>query len=83
MAFVKDTKQKELFMVADTKMAKNAAKYAISLLYLMEFGVLVVGISFDLNHAGKNSRNNSEQPMVRINEDRKRICNRAKNYFQN
>jgi len=66
-------------MVADTARAKNAAKYALSLLYLLEFGVLVVDTSLDLNHAGKNSRNNSEQPKVRINEDRKRICKRAKN----
>lgn len=75
MAFVNNTKQKELFMVADTARAKNAAKYAISLLCMMEFGVLVAVTSFDLNHAGKNSRTNSKQPKVRINEDRKRICN--------
>jgi len=75
MAFVSSTKQKDLFMVADTKRAKNAAKYAISLLCLMEFGVLVAVTSCELNHAIKNSRNNSEQPQVRINEDRKRTCN--------
>ena len=83
MAFVNNTKQKELFMVADTAGVKNAAKYAISLLYLKESGVLVAVTNFDLNHAGKNTRNNSEQPKVRINEDRKRVCNRSKNYFQN
>ena len=75
MAFVRSTKRKELFMVADTIKAKNAAKYAISLFCMREFGVLVAVTSFDLNHAGKNSRNNSEQPKVQINEDRKRICN--------
>jgi len=75
MAFVSSTKQRELFMVADTTRAKNAAKYALSLLCIMEFGVLVAVTSFDLNHVGKNSRNNSEQPKVRVNEDRKRICN--------
>jgi len=83
MAFVNNTKQKEVLLVADTNMVKNAAKYAISLLSLMEFGVLVAVTSFDLNHAGKNSRNNSEQPKVRINENTKRICYRPTNYFQN
>ena len=75
MAFVNNIKQKELFMVADTKGDKNAVKYAISLLCLMESGVLVAVTSLELNHAGKNSRNNLEQIQVQINENRKRICN--------
>jgi len=58
MVYVINTKQKELFMVAGIARAKNAAKYVTSLLNLREFGVLVVVISFDLNHVGKNSRNN-------------------------
>ena len=83
MVFVTDTKQRVVSMVAGITMAKNAAKYALSLLSLLEFGVLVVGISFDLNHVIKNTRHDSEQLKVRINEDSKRICNRTTNYFQN
>ena len=74
MEYVSSTKQRVLSMADDTRMGKNAAKYAISLLYLREYGVLVAVTSFDLNHAEKNSRNNSEQPKARINEDRQRIC---------
>ncbi len=83
MVFVHDTKQQELFMVADTTMVKNDVKCATSLLFLVEFGVLVVGISSDLNHVTKNTSYNSEQPRVRISEDSKRVCNRTTNYFQN
>jgi len=83
MEFVNSTKQRVVSMVADTTMVKNAVKCVTSLLSLVEFGVLVVGISSDLNHVTKNSRQNSEQPKVRISEDSKRICSRTTNYFQN
>lgn len=64
MGFVNDTRQREVSMVADITMAKNAVRYALSLLFLVEFGALVVGISFDLNHVTKNTSYNSEQPQV-------------------
>ena len=83
MGFVIDTKQRVVSMVAGITMAKNAVKYALSLLSLLEFGVLVVGISSDLNHVTENTRYNSEQQKVRISEDSKRVCNRTTNYFQN
>lgn len=59
MGFVNDTRQKVVSMVADITMAKNVAKYVLSLLHLVEFGVLVVGISSDLNHVVEDSRHNS------------------------
>ena len=59
MGFVNDTRQRVVSMVADITMAKNAVKYALSLLHLVEFGVLVVGISSDLNHVVEDSRNDS------------------------
>ena len=83
MGFVNDTRQRVVSMVVDITMGKNAVKYALSLLSLAEFGVLVVGISSDLNHVTKNTRHNSEQPQVQINEDSKRFCNTTTNYFQN
>ncbi len=83
MGFVIDTKQRVVSMVADITMGKNAAKYALSLLSIVEFGVLVVGISSDLTHVTKNTRQYSEQPRVSISEDSKRVCNRPQNYFQN
>jgi len=83
MGFVYDTRQQVVSMVADITMVKNGVKYALSLLFLVEFGVLVVGINSDLNHVTKNTRHNSEQPRVRISEDSKRVCNRTPNYFQN
>lgn len=83
MVFVLGTRQKELFMVADTKMAKNVAKYALSLLHLQEFGVLVAVTNFVVNHVTKNTRHISGQTLVYHNEDRKRICNRSQIYFQN
>lgn len=60
MVFVNGTKQRELFMVADTKMAKNVAKYVLSLLPLQEFGVLVAVTNLDQNHVTKNTKHNSE-----------------------
>lgn len=83
MGFVNDTRQRVVSMVADITMAKNVVKCVTSLLFLVVFGVLVVGISSDLNHVTKNSRNNSEQLKVWINEDSKRVCNRTTNCFQN
>jgi len=83
MGFVNNTKQQVVSMVADITMVKNAAKYVLFLLSLVEFGVLVVGISSDQNHVTKNTRQNSEQPGVRISEDSKRGCSRTTNYFQN
>ena len=59
MGFVNDTRQRVVSMVADITRAKNAAKYALSLLFLVEFGALVVGISSDLDHAVEDSRDNS------------------------
>lgn len=59
MGFVNDTRQKVVSMVADITMDKNAVKCVLSLLSLVEFGVLVVGISSDLNHAVEDSRNDS------------------------
>jgi len=64
MGFVTDTRQRVVSMVADITMVKNVVKYALSLLHLVEFGVLVVGISFDQNHVTKNTRPDSEQPRV-------------------
>ena len=75
MGFVNDTRQRVVSMVADITMGKNAVKYALSLLFLVEFGVLVVGISSDLNHVVEDSWHKSEQPRVRISEDSKRVCN--------
>lgn len=83
MGFVSGIKQQVLSMVAGITMVKNDVKCATYLLFLVEFGVLVVGISSDLNHVTKNTSYNSEQPRVRISEDRKRVCNRTPNYFQN
>lgn len=59
MGFVNDTRQRVVSMVADITMAKNVVKYVLSLLHLVEFGVLVVGISYDLNHVVDDSRHNS------------------------
>ena len=64
MGFVTDTKQQVLSMVAGITMGKNAVKSAVSLLSLVEFGVLVVGINSDLNHVTKNTSYNSEQLKV-------------------
>ena len=83
MGFVIDTKQRVVSMVADITMGKNAVKYVLSILFLVEFGVLVVGISSDQTHVTKNTRHDSDQPEVRTSEDSKRVCNRTTNYFQN
>lgn len=64
MVFVLDTRQKELFMEVDTKMAKNAAKYALSLLSLRGFGVLVAVTNLDQNHVTENTRHCSGQILV-------------------
>lgn len=64
MGFVNDTKQQVVSMVAGITMVKNDVKYALSLLSLLEFGVLVVGISSDQNHVTKNTRHDSEQHRV-------------------
>ena len=75
MVFVNNTRQRVVSMVGDTTMVKNVAKYVLSLLHLVEFGVLVVGISFDQNHVVEDSRKSSEWHRVQINENRKRVCN--------